>query len=72
MPNMKPLFPMPWWSMNDACAPRCDEALPQEEFIVRFVGVDCDGNALYCVRRRRLPCEPTRPQIQPRCSCAYR
>lgn len=50
----KPLYPPPWWATPEL-APSCrpnDSLSFGEEFIVRFVGTDCDGNALYCVRRR--------------------
>ncbi|MDO4386137.1 MAG: hypothetical protein Q4E18_09065 [Clostridia bacterium] len=64
----KPLYPPPWWATPEP-APSCrpNDALPfGEEFIVRFVGTDCDGNALYSVRRRRPPCEPRPCGPQPR------
>ena len=65
MMNDKPLYPMPWWAMNEQSM-RCD-FFSSDEFIIRFVGTDCEGNALFSVRRRRGPCEPPRnPCVQPR------
>lgn len=67
MPNGKPLYPLPWWA-NSCPPPRYDDcAFEGEEFILRYVGTDCDGNPLFCLRRRRPPCD-TRPVApQPRC-----
>ena len=64
----KPLYPPPWWATPEPAPPCRPSCFPPcgEEFIVRFVGTDCDGNALYCVRRRRPPCEPHPCGPQPR------
>ncbi len=64
----KPLYPAPWWSPCVRPAPpQCDGFSPDDEYVVKFVGVDCDGNALFCVKRKQSCREPRPcPYPQPR------